>query len=146
MESNFWLFKSEPETYSFETLKKEKKTAWNGVRNFQARNFLRECKKGDYAFIYHSGKERSVVGVVKILKPGYPELDPKKKGDWVQLDVGYALNLSTPVTLETIKKTAALKALPLIKQSRLSCMPVKENEFETILKLGEAWEAFQKLK
>ena len=143
---NFWLFKSEPDTYSFETLAKEKKTAWNGVRNFQARNFLRECQKGDYAFIYHSGKEKSVVGVCKVLKEGYPELDPKKKGDWVQLDVGFALHVKTPVTLATIKKTPALKNISLIKQSRLSCMKVSEKEFQTILELGDSWAAFQKLK
>ena len=133
----YWLFKSEPETYSFQTLKKEKKTVWNGVRNYQARNFLRECAKGDLALIYHSGKERAIVGIARISKEGYPELDPKKPGDWVQLDIAYLADLE-PITLETIKTTAALKALPLIKQSRLSCMPVGEKEFKAIAKLGKA--------
>jgi predicted RNA-binding protein with PUA-like domain len=131
----YWLFKSEPDTYSFQTLKKEKKTVWNGVRNFQARNFLKLCKKGDLALIYHSGKERAVVGLARITKEGYPELDPKKPGEWVQIDIAYESELN-PVTLETLKKTPALKSLMLIKQSRLSCMPVGQNEFETILKLG----------
>jgi predicted RNA-binding protein with PUA-like domain len=144
--NHFWLFKSEPETYSFETLMKEKKTTWNGVRNFQARNFLRECKKGEFALIYHSGKEKAVVGVAKITKEGYPEPDPKKAGDWVQLVLSAAFKLKTPVTLAQIKTTAALKNLPLIKQSRLSCMPVGEKEFKTILELGGVWDAFQKLK
>ncbi len=144
--SNTWLFKSEPETYSFETLTKDKKTAWNGVRNFQARNFLRECKKEDFALIYHSGKEKSVVGVTKIIKEAYPEPDPKKPGDWVQIDLAYALRLKKPVSLSLMKTTPALKSLMLIKQSRLSCMPVSEKEFKTILELGESWDAFQKLK
>jgi predicted RNA-binding protein with PUA-like domain len=144
--TQFWLFKSEPETYSFETLIKEKKTAWNGVRNFQARNFLRECQKGEFALIYHSGKEKAVVGIAKITKAGYAELDPKKAGDWVQLDLAPALKLKTPVSLAQIKTTAALKNLMLIKQSRLSCMPVGEKEFKVILELGGVWADFQKLK
>ena len=143
--AKFWLFKSEPETYSFETLIKEKKTNWNGVRNFQARNFLRDCNKGDFALIYHSGKEKSVVGISKILKEGYPEPDPKKPGDWVQLDIGFAMKLSAPVSLSILKSTPSLKNLMLIKQSRLSCMPVTEKEFKIILELGQSWTAFQKL-
>ena len=142
--TQYWLFKTEPDTYSFETLKKEKKTAWNGVRNFQARNFLRQCKKDDYALIYHSGKERSVVGVVRIIKEAYAEVDPKKPGEWVQLDVAYSFALTEPVGLEIIKKTPALKTLPLIKQSRLSCMPVGEKEFRLIVETGGAWDSFQK--
>lgn len=131
----YWLFKSEPETYSFQTLKADKKTVWNGVRNYQARNFLRECAKGDLALIYHSGKERAIVGIARITKEGYVELDPKKPGDWVQLDIAYKAELE-PITLETIKSTPALKSLPLIKQSRLSCMPVGEKEFKLIAKMG----------
>ena len=144
--NHFWLFKSEPETYSFDTLLKEKKTTWNGVRNFQARNFLRECKKGEFALIYHSGKEKAVVGITKIMKEGYPEHDPKKPGEWVQLDLSATLKLKEPVKLAQLKSTAALKHLLLIKQSRLSCMPVTEIEFKTILELGGAWDAFLKLK
>jgi predicted RNA-binding protein with PUA-like domain len=141
-----WLFKTEPDTYSFETLAKEKKTPWNGVRNFQARNFLNEAKKGDFALIYHSGKDKAVVGVAQILKGAYPDPDPKKKGDWVQLDIGYALKLKKPVTLAAMKATPALKGLMLIKQSRLSCMPVGDSEFKTILQLGDTWADFQKLR
>lgn len=141
-----WLFKTEPETYSFDTLVKEKKTAWNGVRNFQARNFLKEVKKGEFALIYHSGKDKAVMGIARIAKEGYPEPDPKKPGDWVQLDIAYALKLKTPVTLASMKSNATLKNLLLIKQSRLSCMPVGEKEFKTILELGDSWGDFQKLK
>jgi predicted RNA-binding protein with PUA-like domain len=149
--ANYWLFKTEPETFSFETLMDAKKTpgrktAWNGVRNYQARNFLRECKKGDLAVIYHSGKERSAVGLVKILKEGFPELDPKKKGDWVQLEVGFAMKLNQPVTLTEMKANPKLKSMMLIKQSRLSCMPVTTSEFKTILEEAGSWDDFQKLK
>jgi predicted RNA-binding protein with PUA-like domain len=139
-----WLFKSEPETYSFDTLLSEKKTAWNGVRNFQARNFLRECKKGELALIYHSGKSKSVVGVAKILGAPYAEVDKKKAGDWVQVDIGYHLAFKTPVPLSVLKSNAALKNLLLIKQSRLSCMPVTDSEFKTIVQLGGAWADLQK--
>ncbi len=130
-----WLMKTEPSTYSFETLLKEKKTNWNGIRNFQARNFLRQAKKGDRVLIYHSGDDKAVVGVAKIVKEAYPEIDPDG-GDWVQVDIEKVASLKTPVTLAQIKATASLKSLMLIKQSRLSVMPVSEKDCETILKLG----------
>ncbi len=135
--SKTWLFKSEPETYSFETLMKEKTTAWNGVRNFQARNFLRECQKGDLALIYHSGDEKAVVGIAEIISKPYPEIDPKKPGEWVQVDIKAKKRLKSPVSLKTLKTTSTLKNLLLIKQSRLSCMPVTLNEFEEIIRLGD---------
>lgn len=146
MKPQYWLFKSESDTYSFETLIKEKRTAWNGIRNFQARNFLRECKKGDWVLIYHSGKEKSVVGIADILGAGYPEPDPKKPGDWVQLDIRAQLKLKSPVPLSVLKSTRALKDLLLIKQSRLSCMPVTSDEFKMIVELGASWADFQRLK
>jgi predicted RNA-binding protein with PUA-like domain len=133
---NYWLFKSEPDVYSIHNLAKDKKTAWTGVRNFQARNFLKQCEKNDLVLFYHSNKERAVVGVGRIVKEGYPEIDKERAGDWVQVDVGYVTTMKTPVTLEVIKSTASLKALPLIKQSRLSCMPVGEKEFKQIVKMG----------
>ena len=144
MASHF-LLKSEPSVYPIDQLKKDKKTNWDHVRNYQARNVLNACKKGDLALIYHSNDERAVVGVAKVVKEAYPDLDPEMKGDWVQIDVGFVLKLKTPVTLATLKSTASLKELPLIKQSRLSCMAIKAKEFETILKLGDSWDDFQKL-
>lgn len=142
----YWLFKTEPGTYSFETLAKEKKTNWDHVRNFQARNNLKLCAPGDFVLIYHSGDERAVVGVAKITKAAYPDPDPLKKGDWVQVDLKFQLALSEGVSLTKLKNTASLKDLALIKQSRLSCMKVSSKEFETMLKLGGSWDAFQKLK
>lgn len=133
---NYWLFKSEPNVYSIDDLKKDKKTAWTGIRNFQARNFLKSCKKGDQVLIYHSNIGKAVVGVAKITAEAYPEIDKSRPGEWVQVDVGFVTMFSNPVTLETIKATPSLKALPLLKQSRLSCMPVGEKDFNTIVKLG----------
>lgn len=127
--------------YSIDDLAKDKKTAWTGIRNFQARNFLKSCKKGDLVLIYHSNIGKAVVGVAKILAEAYPEIEPKNQqsrpgAEWVQVDIGFVTKFSNPVTLETIKATPSLKALPLLKQSRLSCMPVGEKDFNTILKMG----------
>jgi len=133
--ANFWLFKSEPETYSFSQLLKDKRTNWNDVRNYQARNYLRKVEKGDHALIYHSGDDKAVVGISECIKTAYPDIDPEG-GDWVQIDLKPIEALKAPVTLATIKATAALKDIPLIKQSRLSCMPITKTHFETIKKLG----------
>jgi predicted RNA-binding protein with PUA-like domain len=131
-----WLFKSEPQTYSFSQLLKDKKTNWNGVRNFQARNFLKEAQVGDLALIYHSGDERAVVGIAKVVRAAYPDPDPEKKGDWVQLDLAPVERLERPVSLAEIKSEPGLADLLLIKQSRLSCMPVTAKHFQLILRLG----------
>lgn len=143
---NHWLFKSEPSVYSIDQLAKDKKTNWDHIRNYQARNFLREAKKNEFALIYHSNDERAVVGVAEIIKEAYPDLDPEHKGDWVQVDVRFRLKLKKAVPLSILKTNPNLKELALIKQSRLSCMKISKKEFETILKLGESWDAFQALK
>jgi len=132
----FWLFKSEPETYSFAQLLKDGKTNWDHVRNFQARNFLQKAVKGDLALIYHSGDEKAVVGIAQVVREAYPDLDPEKAGDWVQIDLKPVESLPTAVTLKEIKAMAALATLPLIKQSRLSCMPITASHYETLVKLG----------
>ena len=134
---NYWLFKSEPNVYSIDDLGKDKSTAWTGIRNYQARNFLKLCKKGDLVLLYHSNIGKSVVGVAKITATAYPEIDKNRPGDWVQVDIGFVSKLDQPVSLEVIKKTPALKEIPLLKQSRLSCMPVTEKDFNTILKLSK---------
>lgn len=133
----YWLLKSEPSVYSFDQLVKDGKTHWNGVRNFQARNFLKEARKGDLALIYHSNEGKAVVGVAKVVAEAYPDEDPETPGDWVQIDIAPAKKLARPVTLEEIKKSAKLKDLLLIRQSRLSVMPVSKTHFELILKLGQ---------
>jgi hypothetical protein len=140
----FWLLKSEPEVYSIDRFSKEKKTNWDHVRNYQARNVLRSCKKGQFVFIYHSNDDRAVVGVGKVIQEAYPDLDPVHPGEWSQIDVQFVMKLKTPVTLAEIKATPKLKDLALIKQSRLSCMEIGAKEFEIILRMGESWETFQK--
>ncbi len=133
-----WLLKTEPDTYSFAQLLKDRKTNWNDVRNYQARNFLREIKVGDRCLIYHSGDDKAVVGTAVVTKSAYPDPDPEVKGDWVQVDVKAEKPFATPVPLSTLKATAKLKGLLLIRQSRLSVMPVTEEEFKTIGALGGA--------
>ncbi len=135
MATRYWLLKTEPSTYSFETLLKQGKTNWNDIRNYQARNFLREIKKGDLALIYHSGDDKSVVGVAKVTREAYPDIDPEG-GDWVQVDLEKVAPIQQPVTLAAMKAAPSLKGLLLIKQSRLSAMPVTKTEYDTILKMS----------
>jgi predicted RNA-binding protein with PUA-like domain len=131
-----WLVKTEPSTYSFSQLMKDGKTNWSGVRNFQARNNLREIKKGDLVLVYHSGDDKSVVGVAKVTREAYPDPDPRKKGDWVQVDLEPVESLSTPVALSQIKETRELRDMMLVKHSRLSVMPITGDHYKRILKLG----------
>ncbi len=132
----FWLLKTEPGTYSFDQLVSDRRTNWNGVRNFQARNYMMTMKTGDFALIYHSGEERAVVGISKVIQPAYPDPDPKKKGDWVQVDLAPVEKLKRAVSLAQIKADSRLKALPLIRQSRLSVMPIEKRHYELLRELG----------
>ena len=132
----YWLLKTEPGTYSFPQLLKDRKTNWNGVRNFQARNNLKKMVKGDLALIYHSGDDKAVVGIAKVAKTAYEDVDPAAPGEWVQVDLVPVEALARSVELKEIKSTPKLVGIPLIKQSRLSVMPVTHAHFETILKLG----------
>lgn len=131
-----WLLKSEPDVYSIDRLQSEKKTNWDHIRNFQARNYLKEMRKGDLALIYHSQTDKAVVGIAEIVKEHYPDPDPEHPGAWVQVDLRFKAKFKAPVTLERIKTTKDLQKLPLIKQSRLSVMPVSEREFKLLVKLG----------
>ena len=135
MKPAYWLLKTEPETYSFERLLKEGKTNWNGVRNYQARNNLRKMKKNDLALIYHSGDDKAVVGIAKVIKEAYPDIDADGV-EWTQVDVAPIKAIANPVTLKQIKETPSLKEMPLIKQSRLSVMPINENHYEELIKLS----------
>jgi predicted RNA-binding protein with PUA-like domain len=133
---NYWLVKQNPESYSYADLVKEKKTDWTGVRNYQARNFLREMKKGDKVLFYHSGAEKAIVAVAKVVAAAYP--DPTAKdGDWVAVDIAPEKKLKTPVPLDQIKQDAALGEMKLLKQSRLSVVPVEKDEFNRIIELGK---------
>jgi len=130
-----WLVKSEPSAYSWADLLKEGKTAWTGVRNFQARNNLRAMKKGDLVLFYQSVTDPSVQGVTKVAKESYP--DPTaKEGDWSCVDLEKVKPLPSPVTLPSIKADKSLAEIALIKQSRLSVMPLTAQEYRRILELG----------
>jgi predicted RNA-binding protein with PUA-like domain len=133
--SQYWLVKQEPESYSWDDLVRDRGTEWTGVRNFQARNNLRQMKVGDRVLFYHSGEQKAVVGVAEVAKVGYP--DPTADdGDWVAVDIKPFKPLREPVTLTTIKVTPELAEMLLVRQSRLSVMPVRKEEFETIVALG----------
>jgi len=136
-----WLLKSEPDTYSIQDLKRDKKTNWNGIRNYQARNFLKTVRSGDLALIYHSGKDKAVVGIAQVVGEAYPDPEPDNppqhpKQEWVQIDLKFDQELGRPVSLAEIKATASLKDLLLIRQSRLSVMPVTAQQFKALCTLG----------
>ena len=135
MSKNYWLLKSEPSTWSWQDQVKSKIDMWDGVRNYQAGNNLTKMKKGDQCFFYHSVNEKSIVGIVEVHKEHYPDPTDKSK-KFVAIDVKTVKKLKYPVTLDRIKKNQKLKEMPLIKQSRLSVMPLTIDEFNEILKLS----------
>ncbi len=131
-----WLVKSEPFKYSWDDLVKDGFTYWDGVRNYQARNNLREMKVGDYALYYHSNEGKEVVGIAKVTRSAYP--DPTTDDDrWVVVDVAPVKPLKAPVTLAQVKADPQLRQIPLVTHSRLSVMPLEKSAFERIVKLGK---------
>ncbi|GAA0893136.1 EVE domain-containing protein [Fulvivirga kasyanovii] len=133
---NYWLMKSEPGTYSWDDLVKDKQTFWDGVRNYQARNNMKEMKVGDLALFYHSVNEKTVVGIAKIVKEHYP--DPTTDDDrWVVVDVAPVQPLKKPVKLDDIKNDGRLDQMVLVRNSRLSVQPVKKEEFDIIIGMSE---------
>ena len=131
----YWLLKSEPDAWSWDNQIKEGASMWDGVRNYQARNNLKEMKKNDLCFFYHSVTERSIVGIVKIVKEYYP--DPTDKtGRFVVVDVKAMKKLKKPVSLDQIKENSELQDIALVKQSRLSVMPLKKTEWDIIIKMS----------
>jgi predicted RNA-binding protein with PUA-like domain len=155
MAKKYWLFKSDPEEFSFDDLKKSKNqtTFWDGIRNYQARNFIRdEMKKGDGVLFYHSSSDPlAITGICEIVKEGYPDhtqfdskndhFDPKadkKNPTWFMVDIKLVKEFKTPVTLDQIKANPKLKNMKLIQRGqRLSIQPVTKDEWEEILKMGE---------
>ena len=132
---NYWLVKTEPEVYSFDKLLADKKTIWDGVRNYQARNNLKAMKKGDQVFVYHSGKSKEIVGIGEVIKEHYP--DPSDKTNlWVVVELKPMKKLNKSIPLTQIKNDKSLSELPLLKQSRLSVMPVSKDDFLYILNLS----------
>ena len=130
-----WLVKSEPESYSWNTFVADGKTAWTGIRSFAARMHLRAMKKGDRVFFYHSNVGKEIVGLAEVAKEAYA--DPTAdEGDWSAVDLEAGRALKKPVTLDAMKADPVLKHIELIRQSRLSVLPVKPAEAARILKLG----------
>jgi len=132
---NHWLVKSEPFKYSWEKFNEDGRTFWDGVRNYQARNNLREMKEGDLVLFYHSNEGKNVVGVAKVVKESYqdPTTDDQ---NWVVVDLSPVESLKNPVSLAQIKAEPSLADISLIRQGRLSVMPLKAAEFDKILDMG----------
>ena len=130
-----FLIKSEPGKYSWAQLERDKRTAWDGVRNFEARNTLRSMKVGDLCLFYHSNDGKDVVGVAKVLKEAYPDPTAPDE-DWAAVDVGPVKSMKAPVPLEVIKSDPELADIALLKRSRLSVVPVSNQHFDYILQLG----------
>jgi len=132
---SFWLVKQEPSSYSWSDFVDEGETSWTGVRNYAARNNLRKMRKGDEVLFYHSGEEKRVVGIAKVTRSAYQ--DPTaKEGDWSTVDIAAVKALPQAVTLREIKGNSRLKNIPLVRQSRLSVMPLTESDFCEILKMS----------
>ena len=133
---SFWLVKQEPSSYSWSDLLADGETEWTGVRNYTARNNLRRMRKGDEVLFYHSGVEKAVVGIARVVRGPYPD-STAKEGEWTAVDLAPSKSLRRSVTLRQIKSAPQLKGIQLIRQSRLSVMPVTAAEFRAIVHMGE---------
>jgi predicted RNA-binding protein with PUA-like domain len=134
---SFWLVKQEPSSYSWSDFVADKETSWTGVRNFAARNNLRKMQKGDKVLFYHSGDEKAVVGIAKVTRTAYAD-QTANEGDWSTVDIAAVKALTRPVTLREIKNNLRLKGIPLVRQARLSVMPLAESEFQEIVKMASS--------
>lgn len=134
--THYWMVKQEPEAYPWRQFLKDGNTSWTGVRNYQARNNLRDMRRGDLVCFYHSVSEKSVVGVARVEKEAYP--DPTaKEGDWIAVDLVPAFSLVRPVSLADIKADSVLVSMALVRQSRLSVLPVALDQFRRLLLLAQ---------
>lgn len=132
---HYWLLRSEPDVYGWDDLIKEGATEWNGVRNYTARNFLKEMEPGDQAIFYHSNTEKAAVGIMEITRAWQPDGDD---GKWASVAVKPVRKLARPVTLAMLKAEPRLAKLEVLRQSRLSVTPVRDDEWAVILELGES--------
>ncbi len=134
----YWLVKSEPDAFSWDQQVANKIEPWTGVRNFMARNYLRAMKKGDRAFFYHSNIGKEIVGIVQVAREAYPDptVEPGEKGDWSCVDMKAVAPVKIPVTLAQLKANPEFAEFPLIRQSRLSVMPVSEEHWVAICTLA----------
>lgn len=134
----YWMMKTEPGEFSFEDLVRDGSTVWDGVRNYQARNNMKAMKKGDQVLIYHSVTEKALAGIAKVSKEFYPDPTDNPKRDWVVVQIEPVKPLKRRVTLAEVKETPALAEIPLIKQSRLSVMPLDKADFDQLVALSES--------
>jgi predicted RNA-binding protein with PUA-like domain len=132
---NYWLVKQEPSDYSWSDFVKDTSTSWTGVRNFSARNNLRRMAKGDQVLFYHSGEDKAVVGIAKVTRTAYRDATAKE-GDWSAVDLAPVKPLPRPVTLAEIKAKPQFKNIGLVRQSRLSVMPLNAKDFQTIVRMA----------
>lgn len=130
---NYWMVKSEPGSYSWEDFIKKGEDVWDGVRNYQARNFLKDMRLGDFVMFYHSGKEKAVVGIAEVSEESFP--DPTNN-EWIAVKLKVNSRLKNPVSLQTIKSEDSLSGMLMLRQSRLSVMSLEKSEFDLILKMG----------
>ncbi len=132
---NYWIIKSEPNTYSMDHLTQDKTTAWTGVRNYQARNNLRQMKVGDICLYYHSGDEKQIVGIAEVIKTAYQ--DPTTtEPNWVCVDIKAQNKLESPVSLITIKEHPTLSKMLFVRHSRLSVIPISKDDYQTIISIS----------
>lgn len=136
MRRKYWLVKQEPTAYSWETFQADGKTTWDGVRNYQARNNLREMSQGDLVLFYHSVVGKEVVGIAEVTREHFPD-ETAEKGDWSAVELKPVASINEPVTLEVIKADDNLQEMLLVRNSRISVMPVTNKEFQKILNLGK---------
>lgn len=133
---NHWLVKTEPDVYSWDQFVKDTKTFWDGVRNYEARNNMQAMEKGDLVLFYHTGDERQVVGIAKVVKGAYQDPTTDESA-WVCVDLAPVKPLANPVTLALIKNTSSLQEMGLVKKGRISVIAVTKKEFDTIVKMAE---------
>ncbi|MFK7761229.1 MAG: EVE domain-containing protein [Candidatus Midichloriaceae bacterium] len=134
---NYWLVKSEPSSYSWSQMQQDKISPWDGVRNYQARNNLRNMKLDDLAFFYHSNQEKAIKGLIKVVKEYYPD-HTDESGRFDMVDFEYVSSLERSISLAEIKQNENLQDIALVKQSRLSVMPITANEYKLIIGLSKA--------
>lgn len=132
---NYWLLKTEPDSYSWDDLVRDKKTVWDGVRNFQARSNLKKMEKGDVVFIYHTGDQKAIIGEARVTRSAFP--DPKD-AEWIVVELSVGKPLKKTVSLAQIKSDKRLQDMVLVRASRLSVQPVKPSEYEIITGLSAA--------
>lgn len=135
MARQHWLIKSEPSTYSFDTLVADGRTTWDGVRNFEARNNLRAMKEGDLCLFYHSNDGKAVVGIAKVVREAYP--DPKDE-EWSAVDVAPVRAIDTPVTLAAMRDDPVLAKMAMVRRPRISVTPVTPEEYKAVLAAGSS--------